>query len=186
MLLFLSKLNVYLIQVCFNTVCIASLSSVCTVCQNRPAQPQHSLTWPYQALPDKTKQNRQKKTWYSEWSNWTGPTKYEPRRLQDFRPRPTQTDQATHVTARLETWNVGFREKRDHIICVAKTKELISFTVSVKLFCLFVFAYAKVRFLMTRLIFWGHSSNLRWFNKNFSLTFIHSWKTTFMFSTEEL
>ena len=34
----------------------------------------------------------------------------------------------------------------DCTICVAKTKALISFAVTAKLICVFVFAYAKVRF----------------------------------------
>ena len=34
----------------------------------------------------------------------------------------------------------------DCIICVAKTKALISFAVIAKLICVFVFAYAKSRF----------------------------------------
>ena len=44
-------------------------------------------------------------------------------------------------------------------ICVAKTKALISFAVTAKLICVFVFAYAKSRFshneahIMTGLIF---------------------------------
>ena len=32
------------------------------------------------------------------------------------------------------------------MICVAKTKELISFAVTAKLICVFVFAYAKCLF----------------------------------------
>ena len=35
---------------------------------------------------------------------------------------------------------------------VAKTKALISFAVTAKLICVFVFAYAKGRFLMTWLL----------------------------------
>ena len=35
---------------------------------------------------------------------------------------------------------------RDCTICLAKTKELISFAVTAKLICVFVFAYAKRRF----------------------------------------
>ena len=34
----------------------------------------------------------------------------------------------------------------DCTICVAKTKTLISFAVTAKLICVFVFAYAKSRF----------------------------------------
>ena len=39
-----------------------------------------------------------------------------------------------------------FRKKRDCTIPVAKTKALISFAVTAKLICVFVFAYAKIRF----------------------------------------
>ena len=42
--------------------------------------------------------------------------------------------------------NFGFRKKRDCAIRVAKTKALISFAVTAKLICVFVFAYAKIRF----------------------------------------
>ena len=38
------------------------------------------------------------------------------------------------------------RKKRDCTIRVAKTKALISFAVTAKLICVFVFAYAKIRF----------------------------------------
>ena len=41
--------------------------------------------------------------------------------------------------------NFGFRKKRDCTIRVAKTKALISFAVTAKLICVFVFAYAKSR-----------------------------------------
>ena len=41
---------------------------------------------------------------------------------------------------------MGFRKKRDFTIYVAKTKALISFAVTVKLICVFVFAYAKCLF----------------------------------------
>ena len=37
----------------------------------------------------------------------------------------------------------GFRKKRDCTIRVGKTKALISFAVTAKLICAFVFAYAK-------------------------------------------
>ena len=44
------------------------------------------------------------------------------------------------------------RKKRGCIIYVAKTKELISCTVTGKLICTFAFAYAKAGFLMMQLI----------------------------------
>ena len=37
-------------------------------------------------------------------------------------------------------------KKRNCIICVAKTKALISFAVAAKLICTFVFAWPKIRF----------------------------------------
>ena len=43
----------------------------------------------------------------------------------------------------LEAWNFGFRKKRCCTIQVAKTKALISFAVTAKLICVFIFAYAK-------------------------------------------
>ena len=46
----------------------------------------------------------------------------------------------------LEAWNFGFRKKRDCTIRAAKTKTLISFAVTLKLICFFVFAYAKSPF----------------------------------------
>ena len=50
----------------------------------------------------------------------------------------------------------------DCTICVAKTKALISFAVTAKLICVFVSAYAKIRFShdAAQLIFrWTKSSN---------------------------
>ena len=46
----------------------------------------------------------------------------------------------------LEAGNFGFRKKRNCTIRVAKTKALISFTVTAKLICAFVFAYADCCF----------------------------------------
>ena len=46
----------------------------------------------------------------------------------------------------LKSGNFGFRKKMDGIICIAKTKELISCAVITQLICTFVFAYAKSRF----------------------------------------
>ena len=42
--------------------------------------------------------------------------------------------------------NFGFKKNRKCAIRVAKTKVLISFTVTAKLICVFVFASAKIRF----------------------------------------
>ena len=75
--------------------------------------------------------------------------KYEPRRekigLRGFRPGPTQTG-LYKLRKELEACNFGFKKKRNCTIRVAKTKELISFAVTAKLICAFVFALAKIRF----------------------------------------
>ena len=65
--------------------------------------------------------------------------------LRGFRPGPTQTRLYSHRRW-LEAGNFEFRKKRDYTIRVAKTKALISFAVTAKLICVFVFAYAKNRF----------------------------------------
>ena len=41
---------------------------------------------------------------------------------------------------------IGLKFQRDCTICVAKTKALISFAVTAKLICVFIFAFAKSRF----------------------------------------
>ena len=58
-----------------------------------------------------------------------------------FRPCPTEIGLYSH-RSRLEARIFGFKIKRDCTICVAKTKALISFAVTAKLVCAFVFAYA--------------------------------------------
>ena len=65
--------------------------------------------------------------------------------LGGFRPGPTQTGLRNHCIW-LEACNFGFRKKRDCTIYIAKTKALITFAVTAKLICVFVFAYAKSRF----------------------------------------
>ena len=62
-----------------------------------------------------------------------------------FRPGPTQTGLYKHRRW-LEAGNFGFRKKRICTICVAKTKALISFAVTAKLICAFVFANAECWF----------------------------------------
>ena len=73
----------------------------------------------------------------------------EPRRqktsLRDFRPGPTQTG-LCNDRRWLEAYNLRFRKKSDYSIQVAKTKTQISFAVTAKLICVFVFAYAKILF----------------------------------------
>ena len=100
---------------------------------------------------------KKKKAWYEfympsdlvwvEMASWW--KTYEPRHqktgLRCFRPGPTKT-RLRNYWMRLETLNFRFRKWRDCTIRVAKTKTLISFPVTVKLICVFVFAYAKIRF----------------------------------------
>ena len=88
--------------------------------------------------------------WNESFTNmynaFTARTVNEPRRqktgLRGFRPCPTQTGLYSHRRW-LETWNFGFRKQRDCTIEVAKTKALISFAVTAKLICVFVFAHVK-------------------------------------------
>ena len=75
----------------------------------------------------------------------TNEPRYEKTGLRGFWPGVTQTWLANHWRW-LGTWNFGFRKKRDCTSQVAKTKTLISFAVTAKLFCFCVFAYAKIRF----------------------------------------
>ena len=67
---------------------------------------------------------------------------YEPRHeIYVFRTGPTQSE--LHKYRRwLEAVTFGFRKYREYIIRVAKIKALISFAVTAKLICAFVFAYA--------------------------------------------
>ena len=61
------------------------------------------------------------------------------------RAGPTQTGLYSHRRW-LETGNFGFKKKRNCTIRVAKTMALISFAVTAKLICAFVFAYADCWF----------------------------------------
>ena len=47
----------------------------------------------------------------------------------------------------IEALNVGCRNKRESITCVAKTKALISYAVTTLLICVFVFEHAKKQVL---------------------------------------
>ena len=89
-------------------------------------------------------------------SNQTWSNAYEPRRqktgLRGFRPGPTQI-RLRRLRKWLEACNFVFRKERDCIIRIAKTKALISFAVTAKLICVFVFRICKNPvFLMSRLI----------------------------------
>ena len=68
---------------------------------------------------------------YEPWREKTG--------LQGFRPGLTQTGLYSHKS-RLEAWNFRKKKKRNYTIHVVKTKALISFAVTAKLICVFVFA----------------------------------------------
>ena len=74
---------------------------------------------------------------------------YEPWRekagLRCFRPGLTQTELYKN-RRRPEAGNFELRKKKNCTIPVAKTKALISFAVTAKLICAFVFAYAKIWF----------------------------------------
>ena len=80
-----------------------------------------------------------------------------------FRPGPTQTGLYSHRKW-LAAGNFGFRKKRDCTIHVAKTKALISFAVTAKLICGFVFAYANCCFSHAQAHF--TSFPLLWFTKS--------------------
>ena len=76
------------------------------------------------------------------WHRDNSEPRYEKTGIRGFRPGLTQTGLCSHRIW-LEACNFGFRKKRDCTIRVAKTKALISFAVTAKLICLFVFANAK-------------------------------------------
>ena len=62
-----------------------------------------------------------------------------------MRTGPTQTSLYKHRRW-LEAINFGFRKKRNCTTHEAKTKALIRFAVTLKLICVFVFAYADCLF----------------------------------------
>ena len=57
-----------------------------------------------------------------------------------FRPGPTQTGLYSN-RSRPDLWNFRFKKKWTCTIGIAKIKALISFAVTAKLICVFVFAY---------------------------------------------
>ena len=81
---------------------------------------------------------------------------YEPRHMKKktamWFPTRCDTNQAVQAQKMLETGIFGFRKQRNINIRVAKIKAVISFAVTAKLICAFVFAKAKIRFLTMRLI----------------------------------
>ena len=66
---------------------------------------------------------------------------YEKTNNLGFRPGLTQTG-LYNQRRWLGAGNFGFRKKKNCTISVAKTKAMISFAVTAKLVCAFVFAYA--------------------------------------------
>ena len=73
------------------------------------------------------------------WTIWASLWENQP---CGFWPGLTQTSLCSQWRW-LEAWNFGLRKYRDCTILVAKTKALISFAVTAKLICVFVFAYAE-------------------------------------------
>ena len=61
-------------------------------------------------------------------------------------PTCSDTNQTVQLQKMTRGLNFGFRKKRDSTIYVAKKKALISFVVTTKLICVFVFDYAKCWF----------------------------------------
>ena len=88
---------------------------------------------------------------------------FEPRHEENqqcgFWPGLTQTRLYSYWRW-LEAWNFVFRKKRYCSIQVAKTKALISFAVTAKLICVFVFAYADCWFSYDR---WASAWENRYF-----------------------
>ena len=76
--------------------------------------------------------------------SWCIEPRCEKNGLRGFRPGPTQTGLYNNRRW-LEVWIFGFRKWRYCTIYVAKPNALISFAVTAKLICVFVFAYAKSR-----------------------------------------
>ena len=64
------------------------------------------------------------------------------RKMTDVEPQREKTGHRS----RLKAWNFGFKKKRNGTILVAKTKALISFAVTAKLICAFLYAKAKIWF----------------------------------------
>ena len=59
---------------------------------------------------------------------------------------PTRSDTNQPVQSQKQARNFGFKKKRNCTIRVAKTKAQISFTVTAKQICAFVFAQAIISF----------------------------------------
>ena len=58
----------------------------------------------------------------------------------------TRSDTNWAIQSQKQARNFGFKKKRKCTIHIAKTKALISFAVTAKLICVFVFAYADCWF----------------------------------------
>ena len=76
--------------------------------------------------------------WYIRAASWEN-------QQCGFRTGWTQTGLYKH-RKELKAWNFGFKYKRNCTIRVAKTKALISFAITAKLICVFVFAYTDFWF----------------------------------------
>ena len=73
--------------------------------------------------------------------------------LLGFGPCPTQTGLFNHRIW-LEAWYFVFRKQGNRTSYVAKTKALISFAVTAKLICVFVFTYAESQFSHDEAYMW--------------------------------
>ena len=67
-----------------------------------------------------------------------------------------QGDTNQAVQAQKKTSDFGFKKKRNCIICIVKTKVLISFAVTAKLVCAFVYAHANCWFSREMAHIFGH------------------------------
>ena len=80
----------------------------------------------------------------------------------------TRSDTKRSVHSHKNARNFGFKRKKNCTTCVAKTKVLISFAVTVKLICAFVFA--KIQFSHDAAQIHSFESHCMVFNKGFNKT----------------
>ena len=67
-------------------------------------------------------------------------------RTDELRHEKTRSNTNQAVQSQKNARDSKFRKQRDCTTCVAKTKALISCTVTMQLICTFLFEYAKSRF----------------------------------------
>ena len=76
-------------------------------------------------------------------------------------PNRSDINRAVQLQKQARSFNFGFKKKRNCTIRVAKTKALISFAVTAKLICVFIFAYADCWFSHDAAQIMNNSSFLR-------------------------